>query len=94
MRTITDNKTGILIMIPESTPDRELIGHLINCSDLAQFSTYLEVNKIDSREITVDLGVPVERIDQYTEQHEEQRSIKTGTTVNLIGFNRDSTLRS
>jgi len=99
MRTIIDSKTGVMILFPDSELDRQLIGHLINCSDLSEFTTYLDVNKIDSREITKDLGVAVDRIDQYTEQHDDrqpvkQSSIKTGQTVNLIGFNRDSTISS
>ena len=93
MRTLLDSVTGVLTLIPDSAPDRRLIGHLCNCSDLTEFSRYLEVEKmVGTGEFTTDLGVSVDQLKQYAQQHDDRDSTKTrftGNTVNLIGFNRE-----
>ena len=93
MRTLLDSETGVLTLIPDSAPDRRLIGHLCNCSDLTEFSRYLKLEqRIDPAKITTDLGVSVDQLKQYAQQHDDRDSTKTrftGNTVNLIGFNRE-----
>ena len=93
MRTLLDSVTGVLTLIPDSEPDRRLIGHLCNCSDLTEFSSYIELEqKIDPAKFTTDLGVSVDQLKQYAQQHDNRDSTKTrkiGNTVNLIGFNRE-----
>ena len=90
MRTILDNETGMIIMIPDSEPDHRLLGHLINFSDLTEFSTYIACEQRQQKHtITVDLGVSVDRINQYMSQQAARKQNDT-FTGNLIGFNRDS----
>ena len=66
MKTIVCIKTGKVILVPESNRDTSLILHLLNCSDLSQFSEYLELEQQRNyQEITTDLDVPVPIIDKY-----------------------------
>ena len=62
------NENGTLVLIPESGNDVRLLYHLMNCTDLSQFSEYLlkertagELNK----HVTLDLGVPAEDLEFY-----------------------------
>ena len=102
MKNFTDNKTGVLLLIPESDADRRILYHIMNCSDLSQFEQYLSCKHIEpGTEITYDLGVPVEHIHDYpvtesTGEHIHDRISETEpllshcSPVRLIGFNRDS----
>jgi hypothetical protein len=103
MKNFTDNKTGVLLLIPESDADRRILYHITNCADLSQFEMYLaNYMRVDpGTEITYDLGVPVEHIHDYpvtesTGEHIHDRISETEpplshcSSVRLIGFNRDS----
>lgn len=100
-----DSESGQLTLTPDSETDRQLILALIDCEDLSQFSEYVAYHKLN---ITTDLRVPADTIKSYPANgqpvsleiglSEDRDSTKTETAGslyvgNLIGFNRDSTLR-
>ena len=98
MKSIVDNVTGTLVLIPESHPDRVLLFHLMNCSDMCQFSTYIKYE--DPAVMTIELGVPYDKFKNYLgEDHinipvidkdsvpdNTEKSINRAT---LIGFDRE-----
>lgn len=86
MRTIVDSKTGILVLMPESKPDHRLIFHLINCSELSEFSRYLELEEQKDREITESLEVTGEQLLTYPSKTTWERS--EIAPVKGTGFNR------
>jgi len=71
MVTKIDNKTGAIVLLPESEPDKRLLYHLLNCADLSQFSEYIEYTG-DQSAITTDIGVPAPYITGYLDQTEER----------------------
>lgn len=89
MKTKVDNDTGILILIPESEPDKRLLYHLMNCSDMRHFSEYLEISS--DNDITTDLGIEFDQFDRYLEtvQPVVQKTDTTGFIGQPIGFDRD-----
>lgn len=86
MRTIVDSKTGILVLMPESKPDHRLIFHLINCSELSEFSRYLELEEQKDREITESLEVTGEQLLTYPSKTTWERT--ETALVDGTGFNR------
>jgi len=92
MKTILDNKTGTVIIMPESDPDTRLLYHLMNCADLTQFSEYLSLEtRYDSQPVTNDIGVPVSLLDEYPISDRRRIAPQNRLTEKrLIGFNRDS----
>ena len=93
MKHLVDQSTGVLVLIPETEADRKTLYHLMNCSNLTEFTGYLSTCEPAEIDITEDLGVsakdcikyisePVHRLPKITE-----RAITSGR---LIGFNRDS----
>ena len=78
MKHAIDNVTGVVVFIPENEQDRKALFHLMDCSDITEFSEYIR-NTGERDNITPDLGVTareaygyVEAIDyeaQVTEQH-------------------------
>ena len=66
MKHLVDLEHGSLVLIPETDSDNRLLFHLMNCSDLSQFTRYLDVmNKRDIAPITTDLGVTVKNLEMY-----------------------------
>ena len=94
MKHLVDQSTGVIVLTPECDADRKILYHLINCSDLSQFSEYLEYQqKIDPAEITTDLGVPANRCHYYMSEPVDRLPEQTEKAIQpgrLIGFNRES----
>jgi hypothetical protein len=66
MKTLIDNESGAIVFIPQNTGDKNLLLHLMNCTDLTQFSEYLNAEqRISKHTMTSDLGVPVEEFSDY-----------------------------
>ena len=63
MKSIVDKETGVLILVPESSADRLLLFHLMNCSDMCHFSNYIKYE--NSADMTLDLGVPYDKFKDY-----------------------------
>jgi len=63
MRTLIDNDTGAIVLIPQSDGDKNLIFHLLDCSDLTRFSEYLALEQ--KHPISSDLGCVVEEFAGY-----------------------------
>ena len=85
MKTIIDNKTGILICIPENENDTNLIFHLVNCSELTRFTEYIEQTEL-CKPITEDLGLTVDQFDDYPGNPFTSTpiSLDTGETVSTM----------
>ena len=94
--------TGTLTLIPENDRDRQLLFHLMDCSDLSQFTNYLETfdNNIHNP-FTVDLGItatecieypaPCDPYDGGVKVWRNPLPYKQNDRLQeLIGFNRDS----
>ena len=95
MRTIVDNETGALVMIPQSDKDHRLIFHLLNCSELSEFSRYLELENDKDKEITETLEIAGEQLLTYPSKTQWQREDRTPVSLNsrdsyvggkIIGF--------
>ena len=101
MKSIVDNVTGTLVLIPESPADRLLLFHLMNCSDLSHFSDYIKYE--NTKDMTLDLGIPYRQFIGYLD-NDETSSMSVPVTditsepglterdidrVALIGFNRE-----
>ena len=66
MKHLVDLEHGSLVLIPESAADRRLLFHLMNCSDLSQFTQYLELEqKNNPSPVTTDLDVSIKNIEMY-----------------------------
>ena len=66
MRHTICNKTGALTLIPESDDDTELLFHLMDCSDLSQFTDYLQTfDNVSHHPFTTDLGVSGTELLEY-----------------------------
>ena len=66
MRHIIDKKTGQVTFIPDCQLDRQLLFHLMDCSDLSEFSMYVQnFPNITNCPMTADLGVPAEELIDY-----------------------------
>jgi hypothetical protein len=66
MKTLIDNKSGSIVLIPQSQADKNLIYHLLNCADISRFSEYMDMEQmIRPHTVTSDLGVPVEEFTGY-----------------------------
>ena len=100
MKHFIDVISGTIVLIPESTTERQLLFNLMNCSDLTQFPEYLEANGIPSDSMTPELGVPFSEYNGYLEGEQRDNSlirlaeqISGGDTDSsesglLIGFGR------
>ena len=100
MKHFIDVITGTIVLIPESTADRQLLYNLMNCSDLTRFPEYLESNKVPVDSMTPELGVPFSEFNGYLEKEQRDNSLirftekKTrgdldnGESGRLIGFGR------
>jgi len=66
MRHLINKNNGALTLIPESHEDKQLLFHLMDCSDLSQFTDYLETfdNNIHNQ-FTVDLAIPADELIGY-----------------------------
>jgi len=85
MKHIIDNKTGMLMFIPESDKDRQILYYLINCPDLSIFSEYLtQEQSVTNKPVTTDLGVDAEEIEQYAVSSEIESTLKLGDRVREI----------
>ena len=66
MKHLIDLEYGSLVLIPETALDKRLLFHLMNCSDLSQFTQYVELEqKSNPSPMTTDLGVNVKNIEMY-----------------------------
>ena len=66
MKHLVNLENGSLVLIPETDSDNRLLFHLMNCSDLTQFTRYLDnISNLDPLPITTDLGVSVKNIEMY-----------------------------
>ena len=94
--------SGTVTLVPESDADRQLLFHLMDCSDLSQFTNYLETfdNNIHNQ-FTVDLGVSADELIGYPAPCDPyDGGVKIWTNPlpyrsnpklqEMIGFNRDS----
>ena len=94
MRHLIDKEVGVMTLLPESEADRMLLYHLMNCSDLREFSVYLKLSHSEYTPLTVDLNISVDEATSYLEEQQEQhahRTARQGTALEggrLIGFNR------
>lgn len=100
MKHFTDITSGTVVLIPESTADRQLLYNLLNCSDLTRFPEYLELNKVPVDSMTPELGVPFSEFNGYLEKEQRDNTLirftekKTrgdldnGESGRLIGFGR------
>ena len=95
MKHAIDNVTGVVVFIPENEQDRKALFHLMDCSDLTEFSEYIRKTG-EQDNITQDLGVTARETyvflvaevyeAQVTEQLVNRQPEITGTA--LIGFDR------
>ena len=102
MKHLVDQSTGVLVLIPESEPDKRILYHLMNCIDLSNFTKYLELNMAQiAEDITTDLGVsasecvaytsePVQRLTEKTIHGSLEITERAISPGRLIGFNRES----
>ena len=96
MKHVIDNKSGILVLIPETEGDRLLLFHLMNCGNMTRFTQYLETDVTEG--MTEDLGIEYHEFNGYLTACEPvpfrpvevaaQNSTET-ETGRLIGFNRN-----
>ena len=91
MKSTIDIVTGVLFLIPESEPDRRLIYHICNCSDMNHFTEYLET--CENQPITEEIGIEVAQFTGYLEakQPVSTQPLKLGSRNRsiMIGFNRE-----
>ena len=95
MRHMIDKITGIVTFIPETEADRKALFHLMDCSDITQFSEYIRKTG-EQDNITQDLGVTAREAYGYLEAEDYETQVTeqlvnrqpeiTGTA--LIGFDR------
>lgn len=58
MKTTINKETGAITLHPENDADRELIFHLMDCTDLSQFTNYVETfDNVSHHPFTTYLGV-------------------------------------
>ena len=93
MKTVIDETSGTMTLIPQCKADRVLLLHLMNCSDLTQFSAYIALEQSKNyNEMTDDLGVPVTLIDRYPVENVTNVTSApnrlTNQSSSLIGFDR------
>jgi len=66
MKHLINKTSGALTLVPESPEDKQLLFHLMDCSDLSQFTDYLETFDNNSHNpFTVDLGVSADECIGY-----------------------------
>ena len=98
MKSMVDNVTGVLVLIPESEEDRLLLFHLMDCSQLNRFTEYLGASA-EEENMTTDLGIEYTRFSGYLSAREpvnraaidradREPELPVNSTA-LIGFNRE-----
>ena len=66
MKTIINKITGAVTLHPENDADLELLFHLMDCTDLSQFTNYLETfDNVCHHSFTTDLGVSADELLEY-----------------------------
>jgi len=102
MKHIICKTNGALTLVPESEEDKQLLFHLMDCSDLSQFTDYLETFDNNSHNpFTVDLGIsadecinypaPCDPYDGGVKVWVNQLPYKQNERLQeMIGFHRDS----
>lgn len=88
MKTIVDNKSGMMMLVPENDKDHRLIFHLINCCELSEFSKYLERENDTDKEITESLDVDTDQLMAYPSKTQWQQVDRTPVRLD----NRDSSM--
>ena len=89
MKHFIDVITGTIVFVPENTADRQLLFHLMNCSDLTRFPEYLEANSIPVDCMTPELGVPFSEYNGYLEGEQRDNSL-IRLAEQITGGNTDS----
>ena len=64
------DETGALKLTPKNDKDKMLIFCLIDCSDLTQFSEYLQLNRVTENDVTTDLDTDLNIIVGYLQKHD------------------------
>ena len=88
MITTIDSETGGLTLTPDSETDRQLILSLMDCTDLSQFTEYIEYHK---HSITTDLGISPETIKSYMASSQPV-PLKLGNSMREIPIRPDHCL--
>ena len=100
MKHFIDVISGTIVLVPESTTERQLLYNLMNCNDLTRFPEYLEANRIDVNSMTPELGIPFSEYNGYLEGEQKDNSLirlaekmsggstDSGESGRLIGFDR------
>ena len=68
MKVNINNVTGAIVLTPDNEPDKQLLYHLMNCSDLNRFNEYLDMyQRVHSTKITItsDIGVSADQLTFY-----------------------------